>query len=167
MKNTGIKAKKDIAHISFEVALLIKGVNGALEIVSGFALLFLSPDRLDRLVCYITQNELAQDPNDIVSNFLVSLSNEFSISTQYFGVFYLISHGLIKCILIYLLMKKKLWAYPLTIGALILFIAYQLYRFTISFSPFFIYLTVFDTVMIVLVYLEYQKVKAMFAAQED
>lgn len=150
--------KKNIIHISFEITLLLKAVYGIMEILGGIFLIFLNPDRLNSLTHFLTRHELSENPTDIVANYLLSFSSSFSISTQHFAVFYLISHGVIKCLLIFLLWKKKLFAYPLTIASLILFIAYQMYRFTFTHSIFLIFLTVFDIIMIILTYLEYQNI---------
>lgn len=138
---------------------MIKGIDGLLEIIGGFILLFLNPVRLNKLILFLTQHELSEDPKDMISNALVTIGHSFSISTQHFGVFYLMSHGVVKCILVLFLWRKKLLAYPLTIFSLVLFIAYQIYRYTISQSVFLIVLTVFDIIMIVLTFLEYKKIK--------
>jgi uncharacterized membrane protein len=130
-----------------------------MEIIGGVSLLFLTPNRLNLLTHFLTKHELLEDPRDKVANFLLNLSSSFSISTQHFAVFYLMSHGIIKCILILLLLHRKLWAYPLTIVTLILFIAYQVYRYTLTQSVFLILLTIFDAVMIALTYLEYKRIK--------
>lgn len=151
---------KDIVHISFEIGLLLKGVHGLTEVVGGALMFFLTPDRLSALTRFLTKHELSEDPRDLVANFLLNLSSSFSISTQHFAELYLMSHGIIKCILILLLWRRKPWAYPLTIVSLILFIAYQIYRYTFTQSVFLILLTVFDAVMIVLTYLEYKNLKA-------
>ena len=151
--------KKDIAHISFEVGLIIKGIDGILEIVGGFLLLYLNPNRMGQLIAVLTQHELSEDPKDLVANALIHFGHSFSISTQVFGVFYLISHGVIKCILITLLWRKKLWAYPLTIVSLILFIAYQIYRYSVHPSVFLMLLTAFDIIMIILTFMEFKRMK--------
>lgn len=57
-------------------------------------------------------------------------------------------------------MGRKLWAYPLTIISLILFIAYHVYRYTLTQSMFLILLIVFDLVMIALTYLEYKRINS-------
>jgi Predicted membrane protein len=158
MKDGNYK-QKDIVHVSFEIGLILKGIHGLMEIIGGVFLLFLSPNRLNWLTRFLTQHEISEDPKDKVANLLLTLSSSFSISAQHFAVFYLMSHGIIKCILILLLWRRKLWAYPLTIVTLILFIAYQVYRYTFTQSVFLILLTIFDTVMIALTYLEYKRIK--------
>lgn len=154
------KDKQDnVLHKSFEVAILIKGIDAILEIIGGILLYFLSPARLNRIVALLTQHELSEDPKDVIANFMIRLSSHFSISSQSFGVFYLASHGLIKFILIILLWRRKLWSYPLTIASLILFMTYQLYRFSFTHSGFLIALTIFDALMIILTWSEYKRIK--------
>ncbi|SBW02812.1 hypothetical protein KL86CLO1_11699 [uncultured Eubacteriales bacterium] len=46
------------------------------------------------------------------------------------------------------------------IVSLILFIAYQIYRYTLTYSVFLILLSIFDAVMIALTYLEYRRIKS-------
>ena len=60
--------KKDIVHVSFEIGLLIKGIDGILEIAGGFLLLYLNPNRMVRLIAVLTQHELSEDPKDLVAN---------------------------------------------------------------------------------------------------
>ena len=158
--NEKTNKQKVIIHVSFEIGLLLKGIHGLMEAIGGVFLLFLSPDRLNWLTRFLTQHELSEDPRDKIANLLITLSNSFSISTQHFFVFYLMSHGIIKCILILLLWRRKLWAYPLSIIVLILFIAYQVYRYTLTQSVFLILLTVFDLIMIALTYLEYKRINS-------
>jgi uncharacterized membrane protein len=158
-----VNETKDIIHISFEIGLLFKGIHGLTEIIGGALMLFLTPNRLSVLTRFLTRHELTEDPRDLVANILLNLSSSFSITTQHFAVFYLMSHGIIKCVLIFLLWRKKLWAYPLAIVSLILFISYQIYRYTLTQSVFLILLTIFDFFMIVLTCLEYKNLKASIA----
>ncbi|HEY8805678.1 MAG TPA: DUF2127 domain-containing protein [Clostridium sp.] len=154
-----LDAKNNLIHKSFQIGIILKGIDGILEIIGGFLLVFINPVRLNKLIVLLTQHELSEDPRDMIANFIIKLSSNFSISTQYFGVFYLISHGIIKFILVVLLWEKKVWAYPLTIVSLILFIIYQMYRYTIDHSMSLIILTIFDTVMILLTFIEYKRMR--------
>jgi len=166
-----VKRKKiDIFHIGFEIGIILKGLNGLVEILGGFSLLFIGHNKInewmDLLTRYLSKYELPGDPNDMVAKFLLNISREFSIDAHHFFIFYLLSHGIIKCFLVYLLWRRKLWAYPLTVVSLILFIAYQLYRYAISSSVFMIYLTVWDILMIFLTYKEYQRIKGLFLSEK-
>lgn len=152
--------KNSIFHKGFEIGILLKGINGVFEIIGGILLTFLNPSRLRSLVSWLTKGELLEDPRDAVANFLIKFSSSFTISAQHFGTFYLISHGLIKLILVILLWKRKPWAYPLTIISLTLFIIYQIYRYILHPSNVLIILTIFDVIMIVLTFIEYKNIKS-------
>jgi uncharacterized membrane protein len=160
-KKNGIR--RDILHESFEFGILLKRIDGVLEILGGFIMLLLNPSRLDKLIVLLTQHELSEDPKDFISNYLIKFSSGFSISTQHFGSIYLFSHGIIKLILVYLLWKKKIWSYPLAVLFMIIFIFYQVYRYTFTHSIWLIFLTVFDIAMIVLTLIEYKRIKMLNA----
>ena len=51
---------------------------------------------------------------------------------------------MVKVLLVLGLLRGKLWSYPASLVALVLFIAYQIYRFSYTHSPGLIALTVFD-----------------------
>ncbi|AGK97571.1 DUF2127 domain-containing protein [Clostridium pasteurianum] len=151
--------KNNIFHKGFEIGILLKGVDAILQIIGGILLIFLNPNRLNKLVVLLTQHELSEDPRDIIANFFIKSSLRFNLSTQHFGVFYLISHGIIKLILVVLLWRKKTFAYPLTILSLTLFIIYQIYGYMLNHSVGLIVLTIFDIIMIILTSIEYQNIK--------
>jgi len=81
-------------------------------------------------------------------------------SSVRFGAAYLISHGVVKIVLVTALLRNKLWAYPWMIAFLLAFIAYQVYRMTFAFSIGLLALTVFDVFVTWLTYLEYGKQRA-------
>src|SRR5579871_1285336 len=54
----------------FHLALYLKVLDAILEIVGGIALLLVSPAWIVRLVAVATQDELIEDPRDLVANFL-------------------------------------------------------------------------------------------------
>ncbi len=154
--------KSRLLHDSFEVGIFLKGLNGVLEIIVGILLIFINPARLNQIIIFLTQNELVEDPKDFIANFIINLTRGYSVSSQHFGEFYLLSHGIIKVLLVWLLWRKKLWAYPLTIVVLILFILYQIYRYTYSHSFWLALLTIFDILIILLAWNEYVRIKMVF-----
>lgn len=151
--------KRNLIHDIFEVGVLLKGLNGLLEIIGGLMLFFIRPTTVNTFVRMITQDELSEDPKDLIANFLTTTAHTLSIRGDYFGGIFLFSHGLIKIGLIIALLKKKIWAYPLAIAVFGAFVAYQLYRYSISHSPWMIALSVLDAFVIVLTSLEYRNLK--------
>lgn len=150
---------KKLMHVGFELSLLLKGFDGLLEIFGGILFVFISPSRLNALVGALTTHEISEDPKDLIANVLITMSHGFSVSVQTFVVIYLISHGATKLIMVSLLYRKKLWAYPAGIAFLLLFIGYQMHRYVYSHSTAMILLTVFDTAMIWLIYEEYRRIR--------
>ena len=159
LKSNGNGRGANAAHVGFEIGLLIKLIDGIIQIISGILMMFVNSANLNKFLGIITQRELSEDPNDMIANFLIGLGHNFSISTRNFAIIYLLSHGAVKIVLIFLMVKKKQWAYPLNAAALGVFISYQLYRFSISGSVTLIVLSVFDAVMIVLTLIEYRRIK--------
>ncbi|MBZ3935521.1 DUF2127 domain-containing protein [Methanimicrococcus blatticola] len=149
----------DIYHIGFEIGILLKGLNGVFQIVGGVLMLFMSPARVQEIMVWLAQSEWAEEPTDSIVKIIIGLSQNFSIDLQNFFILYLLSHGIAKSFIVYALLKRKLWAYPLSMMLLIAFIIYQIYKYTITPSVFLILLTIFDILMIVLTYIEYTRVK--------
>jgi len=155
-------SKSKITHILFEIGIFLKGLNGFLQIIGGFLLIFLKPSTFNKIVVLLTQNELSEDSQDLVANFLLKTAHQLSVNSQIFGVIFLLTHGLVKIFLVVSLRQRKLWAYPMAIVFFLAFIFYQLYRFTLSHSPWMIILTVLDIFVVVLTWLEYRRIKGEF-----
>lgn len=151
--------KRETVHKFFELSILLKALNAILEIIGGVAFLFISLERINYFIFILTQGELSEDPRDFIASHLVGFFQALSVSSQLFGGFYLISHGLIKILLIIALWKRKLWAYPLSIVVFMLFVVYQTFRYVQNGSPWLLALTFLDVFVIVFVLLEYNNLK--------
>jgi uncharacterized membrane protein len=147
----------------FDVSITLKGLDGVLEIIGGLLLLFLTPHRLNAIVVFLTQHELSEDPRDFLATHLLSYARGFTASTSLFLAAYLFSHGIIKIILVVALLQQRLWAYPLAIVVLSIFIVYQLYRLALHLSLGLLVLTLFDIFIVGLTVLEYRKQRARVA----
>ena len=150
---------------AFYTSLVLKALDSILEIIGGIFLLFVSPNIINRAVMWLTEHELATDPHDFWANYLRHASAHLTSSSTLFGAFYLLSHGIVKIVVIVALFKQKIWAYPWMIAILVAFIAYQLYRLSYHFSVGLIILTVFDVFVIWLTWLEYKKHKTLSEAR--
>jgi uncharacterized membrane protein len=146
-------------HQIFTISVLLKGAHALIECIGGLALALISTSAITELVNALTQEELIEDPNDFVAAQLLTLAQNFTVSTQYFYAFYLLSHGVIKVFLVIGLLRNKLWAYPVSLVVLGLFIVYQLYRFSYTHGFGLIVLTVFDVFVMGLIWHEYRLVR--------
>jgi uncharacterized membrane protein len=142
---------------TFKIGLVLKGLDGVLEVIGGLLLLFVSPNSIQHLVRALTAHELSEDPHDLVARYLLHTTAHLSHGTTLFGAIYLLSHGLSKIVLVALVLRDKLWAYPWLIALLLAFIAYQLYQITaVHFSAGLAALTVFDAFLVWLTWREYR-----------
>jgi uncharacterized membrane protein len=146
-------------HQIFQISVLLKGAHALVECIGGLVLAFVSTSAITRLVNALTQEELIEDPNDFIAAHLLRLAQNFTVSTQRFYAFYLLSHGVIKVFLVIGLLRNKLWAYPVSLVVLGLFIVYQLYRFSYTHGFGLIVLTVFDVFVVGLIWHEYRLVR--------
>jgi uncharacterized membrane protein len=146
-------------HVAFEIGVILKGLNGFLELIGGILLLVVPPSAIQRFVVGLTHNELSRDPNDFIATHLRAAAEQLSVGGKLFAAIYLLSHGVIKAVLVYALLKDKLWAFPWAIGVFAAFGVYQMYRYFIQPSGWLIALTVLDVVVILLTWAEWQRVR--------
>ncbi len=150
-------------HLAFVVTLDFKALFALAETVSGVGAFFLSHNVLVALARVVTRHELLEDPHDLLANYVFHAAQHVSASSTRFIGIYLASHGLVKLGLVAALLMRKLWAYPLAMVVFALFIAYQVYRYTLTAAPSLVFLTVVDLVVIVLTWHEYRYLRGVLA----
>jgi len=148
---------------TFRISLILKGLDGVLELVGGVLLLLVSPAQMGSVVRFLTQHELSEDPHDLVATTLVHLAGTLTVSATLFGAIYLLLHGLVKVALVWAVLKDKLWAYPWMVAFLLIFIAYQGYELVVAFTWGMVLLTAFDIFIVWLTLHEYRAHKARSA----
>ena len=148
----------------FQLSLSLKGIHSVIEIIGGLLLLIIPPDAITRFIVSFTAEELLEDKHDLIASYALHIASKISLSTTLFGGLYLLSHGIVKIVLVVALLKNKLWAYPWSLVVLGLFVVYQIYRFTFTHSVALIALTVFDLAVIWLIWREYQIVRTEMEA---
>jgi uncharacterized membrane protein len=152
---------RDLLDQTFQVGIILKGLDGALEVIGGLLLLAVSPATIDRVVTSLTQHELSEDPRDFLATHLLKTAHGLTGSALLFGAVYLLSHGAVKVILVAAVLKNQLWAYPWLIVFLGVFIVYQIYRLSLKPSVGLTALTLFDAIIAWLTYREYRKQLAL------
>ena len=143
----------------------MKGIDGLLEAVGGVLLWFVKPEALTRGVRHVLLHELSKNPHDYVATHLLHSTVKLAAADPTFASVYLVSHGLIKAILVVALWFDQIWAYPLTILVFGAFTVYQSYRFLLTHSTFMAVLTIFDALIIYLTWIEYREQKRARAAK--
>lgn len=141
---------------TFRITVALKGLDGLLECLGGFVLLFVSPASLNHIVRALTAHELAQDPTDFVARHLLHSASQLSRGTTLYAAIYLLAHGAAKVVLVAFVLRNKLWAYPWMIALLVAFIVYQVYQLTQKLSVGLILLSLFDAFVVWLTAREYR-----------
>jgi uncharacterized membrane protein len=126
-------------HRLFVVSVAAKGAHALIEIAGGLALYLLGAETIAQ---WIRPHEWA--------------ARHFNASEQHFYAFYLLSHGLVKCVIVVGLLREKIWAYPASFAVFGAFIAYQLYRYSYTHDVGLIVLSIFDLFVIALAVHEYR-----------
>jgi len=146
-----------LSHRAFLAGVMLKGIDGVLELLGGAALLLTTHPLILHTVAWLTRAELIEDPGDFVANQLVHLVQRFSVGTQYFAGIYLIAHGLLKVGLVVGLLRGWRRSYPLALAVLMAFIGYQCYRLTQTASMLLGLLTVIDVLVALLIAREWRQ----------
>jgi uncharacterized membrane protein len=139
---------------TFRASLVLKGIDGALELIGGLLLLLVSPTTMDRIARDLFQHELSEDPSDFFARHVLHVTANLH-ATRTFGAVYLLAHGVAKLVMVVGLWRRQRWAYPFALIFLIAFIVYQLYRMTFAPSTGLALLTVFDVFVVLLVWRDY------------
>ena len=147
-------------HRVFEITLILKALHSLLEIIGGAIFAAVSTGTLLKLARLLTHGELIEDPNDLIANYILHLAQNFSLSAKSATVFFLLSHGLVKLVLVLCVMKGFFWAYPAFMLALGLLIGIQSYQLWHHGSLILIIVTVFDLIVLGLTWHEYRLVGA-------
>jgi uncharacterized membrane protein len=129
-------------HQIFQVSVALKGLHGLIEVAGGLALALFSTDSILRLLYRFHHHEW--------------LTRHFGTGEHHYYVFFFVSHGALNLGLAILLLMEKLWAYPLAMAVLALFIVLQMHRFTHVHDPGLVLFSLLDVVVIALAVHEYR-----------
>jgi len=143
------KTKLDRA---FELTLLFKAVHGLIEIVSGILFLFVKP----HFILSMAHGLVGYRPDSFIGKHVLASAEHFGKGAALFAALYLLSHGVIKLVLVIEIIREHLWAYIGLIVVTGVFIVYQLYHiFFVHVSFSFILLTLVDVLVVYLTVREY------------
>jgi len=146
-----------ILHLTFRIGITLKGIDGVLETIGGLLLWFVKPAALSGLVHAFFLHDLSRDPHDFIASHLVRASDKLATADPLFASVYLLSHGIVKIVLVVALWFDQLWAYPMTIAIFGAFTAYEFYRFAHRHSHLLGVLSLLDALVVLLTWNEYRQ----------
>jgi len=139
----------------FQISVFIKGLISFFEVITGILVLVVPPARITGWVIVLAQRELVGEPKDFIATHILAIMQQFSLASGAIIAVYLLTRGLIKLGLVIALLKNQLWAYPASLVILGLFIVYQLYELFVGHSGLILLITIFDFIVVYLIWREY------------
>lgn len=150
---------KTLLDKTYEIGIIIKGIDGVLELIGGVLVLALSARTITGITAFLTEDALRENPHNFIALRVQHTGHHLASGHTIFAAAFLLTHGLVKVILVTCLLLNKLWAYPWALVVLTLFLVYQLYLLVTAPTFGMAFLTVLDVIIIFLVYREWQKVR--------
>jgi uncharacterized membrane protein len=145
-----------LLELVYRLGIILKGVDGLIEQVAGLAL-WLAPGILRALLAPVLRTE-SDDAGlrVIVAHAAGRLDDTLARGSSFFVIFFLLTHGIVKLVLVYCLLKEYLWVYPYALVVLGLFAVYQGVVLVQSPSVALVLLAILDIVIIWLVWREWR-----------
>lgn len=147
----------------FKIAMLLKGLDGAVELVAAIVLLIVPAAAVHDLVAEIIGRDLLGPPDGTLARHFVAGTAEFLSGNRAFVVLYLGLHGVVKLALVAALLRHWLPAYPVAAVVLGIFVVYELYRAARTGSALLPFLAAVDIVIIVIILREYRLLRRQAA----
>ena len=139
----------------FRIAMFVKGLDGAVELIGAIALLLVPAALVNQLVADVISRDLVGSPDGFLARHLVAGTAEFASGNRTFVILYLGLHGVVKLALVVALLRRWMPAYPVAAVVLSVFVAYELYRAVRTGSVVLPVLAAVDILIIIMVVREY------------
>jgi uncharacterized membrane protein len=149
--------KDDVYDALFRVGMIWRIVYGVARVIFGLMLLRVVGSSFSDLFYRLMAHELVNDPHDLALRIGRVVVEHQSFTVTYFLTAYLIFWGAIDVVLSISLLKEKLWAFPVSVYLICVFVLYEIFRFTHTRSFILAYIIVFDMVLVWLIRKEYFK----------
>ncbi len=114
-------------HVMFDVAVIVKAINGVIEVIGGYLLVF-NPGWMGPAAVGWATTLLLHDPDSRLAQALARWGSTLTLDTEHFASTYLIAHGAAKMFIAWGLIREKLWSFPTALAVFGTLILYQIYR---------------------------------------
>lgn len=139
----------------FRLAMFVKGLDGAIELIGAIVLLLVPATLVNQLVADVISRDLVGSPDGFLARHLVAGTAEFASGNRTFVILYLGLHGVVKLALVVALLRRWMPAYPVAAIVLSVLVAYELYRAVRTGSVVLPVLAAVDILIIIMVVREY------------
>jgi uncharacterized membrane protein len=149
--------RERVLDLLFLIGVLLKAIDGVVELIGGAVLLFVSPGQIRGAASAVTSDELSEDPHDLIANLVVQSASHIHPGGQLFVAAYLLLHGAVKIAIVVALLFGSRRVYPWAMAALGAFLVFQIYELVTKPSVGVAILTVFDALIIWLTWREWRR----------
>ncbi|MCW2722116.1 MAG: hypothetical protein QOG20_2738 [Pseudonocardiales bacterium] len=147
-------------ELLFKIALAVKGLDGAIELIGAIVLLLIPTATVQALINDVISRDLLGPPDGSLATHFVSGTADFVSGNRTFAVLYLGLHGIVKLVLVAAMLRRIRPAYPVAVVVLGAFVVYEIYRATQTGSVLLPFLAALDVAIIVLIIREYRNLPA-------
>lgn len=147
-----------LEHDLFKLSMWWRICYGTMRIILGLTLLTFIDVPLSHILRSVMRFELTEDPSDALFRILNSFLLTHPLSITYFLSAYLIFWGLIDIVLSINLLRNRIWAFPVSLWLIGVFILYELYRFSYTHSVILLAIIMIDIAIFWLIRHEYRKI---------
>jgi len=168
MASTRSPSKASTTDRLFQIAVVLKGIDGGVQLIGGLLLIVIPPAAITGLANAIITRDLLGDPGGTLAQHLQTAASNFAGGgTRLFAIIYLLAHGVIKLALVWALLKRILLAFPVGVVVLAAFVVYEVWRAVHTHSIMLPIFAALDLVIIVLVIREYFKLRRERATGQE
>jgi len=143
---------------AYKLSVAIKGFDGLVEFVTGI-LLLVAPSLLHAVLSALSHEALEQTGRTMhyIAENIAHVDVDLAKGGVLVVALFLLSHGIVKLVMVYCLLKEILWAYPYALAVLFGFLVYQVYVFVVHPSAGMGVFCLLDAIIIWLVWGEWRK----------
>lgn len=152
----GSGRRRLLVETAFVLGVLLKGLDGLVELVAGTALLVLHQERILALTRAAVAEELREDPHDLVANLLLNQAAGLDYGAAVAGGLFLLLHGVVKVAIVAALLAGSTRVYPWAVGALSVLLAVQIVQLVLSPGVGVVALVLLDAVILALTWHEWR-----------
>ncbi|MFD7307125.1 DUF2127 domain-containing protein [Promicromonospora sp. NPDC059942] len=145
-----------LVETAFVLGVLVKGLDGLVELAAGTALLVLHQDRILALTRAAVAEELREDPHDLVAHLLLNEAAGLDHGAALAGGLFLLLHGVVKVAIVAALLAGSRRVYPWAVGALSVLLAVQLVQLVLSPGVGVVALVLLDALILALTWHEWR-----------
>jgi len=151
--------KQRIYQVFFNLSMIVKGIDGVIELAGGLAFIFLNRENILNLLSHIYDYNMLDISNHTFLSLATAVSKAFETNVKNFIIVILVCNGFVKIGMSISLFMRYLKVFPVALVFLSVLFVYQIVQLFYTPSLFLILFNVFDALVILVIWAEYNQLK--------